>query len=320
MSKKITIEEFMKRFRRNYPEAKIKLLNYTAISNPLTIRCVRCGKKYTKARARDFLNTFACCGAHPEVKKIDKLKKIYETSQEFEFVKQCNKDYFIVHHNKCGQDLKRVITAALDKPFACKYCQTAKFSQMISIEEVQSSLDERFFGEIQILDYNGQLKKNHYKCLKCGLIFVQQQTSLMQSRGCPKCDRCKSKGETFIANLLTDKRINYREQVSVEELPLQHFDFCVYDNDNNPIYFIEVQGEQHRERREIFKDSLEKIQERDQRKRQYCLQRNIPLYELIYQKGKFINLDILPLDSTTISEKESTLQANGSGNGSYLYG
>jgi hypothetical protein len=38
----------------------------------------------------------------------------------------------------------------------------------------------------------------------------------MASRGCPKCDRWKSKGETYIANYLTERNIAFKEQVKVE--------------------------------------------------------------------------------------------------------
>lgn len=304
MSKKITTEQFLSRFYRNYPEAKIELLNYTAISNPLKIKCLICGKVYEQTRAREFFNHFYCCGSHPEIFKIERLKEMYKENLEFDFVKQVDKNRFVVHHRKCGQDIIRVIANSLDNPFACKYCDTSKHSQMLPIQEVQTIIDTRFFGDIQILDYNGQLEKNHYKCLKCGLIFTQKQVCLMQSRGCPKCDKWKSKGEKFVANLLESHKIEFQEQVSVPELPKQHFDFGVYKQ-GKICYFIEVQGERHREQ-STFKDNLEKIQERDDRKRQYCQKRGIPLYELMYQKGKLKNLDILPLDSTTISVKEST--------------
>ena len=306
MSKKISQEEFLSRFHRSYPDAEIGLINYTAISNPLEIVCKKCGKHYKKLRAREFLTSFTCCEAHNETKE-EKLKKIYEKNNEFDYVKKVDRNYYIVHHNKCGQDIKRTFVNGLDNPFACKYCNTSSTSQKIDIREIQERLDQVFFGTIQILDYNGQLEKNHYKCLKCGLIFVQQQTCLMQSRGCPKCDKYKSNGEKQMIKILEDNGINFREQVAVKELPLQHFDFGVYDEQDNLQYFIEVQGEQHRENRKIFKDSLEKIQERDNRKKKYCLSNNIPLYEIIYQKGKLLNLDILPFSSTTISAKESTL-------------
>lgn len=316
MSKKITEKEFLYRFYQNFPEAKIKLINYTAISKPLEIECVLCSKHYKAGRARDFLNSFSCCGSNANITKIERLKQKYANSTEFEFIKQTDKDHFIVRHNKCGQEIKRVIGNSLDNPFACRFCGTHKVSQRLDISEVQLCIDERFHGEIQILDYQGQLEKNHYKCLKCGLIFLQQQTCLMQSRGCPKCDKYKSNGEKQVTKFLQKQGAEFQEQVGVAELPLQKFDFCVYENGNIK-YFIEVQGEQHREKREIFRESLEKIQERDQRKKDYCRKNNIPLYEIIYQKGKILNLDILPFGSTTISAKESTSQVDGDGKSSY---
>lgn len=294
MSKKITIEEFKTRFIRNYPNSNIEIIQYTAISNPAIIKCKCCGKIYKKQRAREFLSGYKCCGANNE-RKTERLIEIYNQSQEFDFIKKVDKDHFIVHHNICGQDLQKTIAGALDNPFACKYCNTISRNQKLDIKEVQAQLNTKFFNEIQILDYNGQLEKNHYKCLRCGLIFTQKHICLLQSRGCPKCDRFKSNGEKKIAHLLNEHNIVYKEQVSVPELPLQHFDFAVYDDNNKIKYFIEVQGEQHFEKREIFRDSLNKIQERDDRKRQYCLSNNIPLYELIYKKGEFKNLDILPL-------------------------
>jgi hypothetical protein len=115
----------------------------------------------------------------------------------------------------------------------------------------------------------------------------------MASRGCPSCNRWKSKGEVFIAHYLEEKGVNFEEQVKVPELGTQKFDFGIY-KDGKIECFIEVQGEQHFEKREIFRDSLEVIQARDERKRAYCKEHNIPLYELIYKKGKFLNLDILP--------------------------
>lgn len=317
MSKKITKEEFLSRFYHNYPQAKINLINYTAISKSAEIECQYCGQYFVKSRARDFLNTYKCCGSDQSKTKLDKLKKWYSETDEFDFVKQINKDCFIVRHNKCGQEFKRFFASAIDNPFSCKYCGTHRTSQMLSIDEVQAVIDEQFSGTIKILEYTGQLSKCRYRCKKCGLIFTQQQTSLMQSRGCPKCDHNHSKGEQKMEKILLAAGLNFKEQVKVPELPLQRFDFGIYENDKLQ-YFIEIQGEQHYEEREIFKEGLKKIQARDEKKRKYCKERDIPLYEIEYRRGKLKNLDILPFSSTTISVKESTPEANAGGNDSYF--
>jgi hypothetical protein len=102
MSKKITQDEFLARFYRNYPNAEIRLINYTAISNPLEIECEKCGEHYSKPRARDFLNSYCCCGNDANISKLNKLKRLYATSEDFDFIKQVDKDHFILYHKKCG--------------------------------------------------------------------------------------------------------------------------------------------------------------------------------------------------------------------------
>lgn len=292
MAKKITIQEFLNRFNQSFPEADIKILEYTAITKPIKVQCKKCGKIIENRVASNLLKNYSCCIKN--ITKLDRLQKIYSELTDCDLVKQVDKDNVIIHCNRCGNDIKRNIQSCLQSPLACKYCNTLKTNNMISIEEVQERLNKEFFNTIQILTYNGQLETNTYKCLKCGLIFKANHICLLSSRGCPKCDRFKSKGETFIANYLQERNIKYKEQVGVKELPLQHFDFGFYDDNDNLLGYIEVQSEQHFETRAIFRDSLEKIQERDERKRKYCKENNIKLYELIYKKGRFLNLDILP--------------------------
>lgn len=293
MSKKIGKDEFLERFYRSFPEAQIEILEYTAITRPIKVKCQKCGKIISNKSANNLLKNYSCCIAQG-ITKIERLQRIYSNSTEVKFIKQVDKDNIILHCNRCGNDLPRNIQSCLQSPLACVHCDTIKSNNMCSIDDAQQQLDEQVSNTIQILTYNGQLEKNTYKCLKCGLIFNKVHISLLRSRGCPKCDKQKSKGEVFIVRYLMDKGIQFKEQVAVKELPLQHFDFGIYDENQRLIGFIEVQGEQHFETREIFRDGLEKIQERDARKREYCKKHNIPLYELIYKKGKFLNLDILP--------------------------
>lgn len=293
MAKKISKNEFLERFYRSFPEAEIEVLEYTAITKPIIVKCKKCGKIISNKSANNLLKNYSCCINH-NLTKIERLSKIYSCSTDMELVKQVDKDNVILHCNRCGNDITRNIQSCLQSPYACVYCDTLKTSNMCSIEEAQRQLDEQVSDTIQILTYNGQLERNTYKCLKCGLIFNKVHISLLRSRGCPKCDKLKSKGEIFIAEYLTTKKVHFEEQIAVAELPLQHFDFGIYNENQELLGFIEVQGEQHFETRAIFRDSLEKIQERDNRKREYCKKNNIPLYELIYKKGKFLNLDILP--------------------------
>lgn len=295
MSKKISKELFLQRFYKANPDAEVEILEYTAITRPGKIKCLKCGKVHSKNNCNYFISNYSCCEEKNRITKYEQLAKRYEKSKEYDLIKRTpkDKDSIIVRHNTCGNEFKRSIQSAMRELENCPYCNSIKYKNMLPKSEVQRRIDERFEGNIYILDYNGQSKKNHYKCLKCGFIFTTDQISLMASRGCPKCDRNKSRGKVEMAKYFKTKGLDFEEQVGVEELPHQHFDFCIYKN-NKIFCYIEVNGEQHYIKREIFRDSLEKIQERDERKRKYCKNNNIPLYEIKWFKGKFKNLDILP--------------------------
>lgn len=309
----------MSRFYFRYPQAKIEVVEYTAISRPAKIKCLKCGKILTRKIARQFLNGFDCCDSHIET-RVDRLYRMYSKTN-FEIIRVIDKDNVIVKHSVCGNEQHRNIASCLDNPFSCKYCNTLSAKNMMSIEEAQQQLDKTFSGEILLLEYNGQLEQNYYKCKKCGKVFKRKQVCLLESRGCPSCSRMISVGEKTVRNLLQSQGISFLEQYRVPSLPNQRFDFAVIKGDNSVQYFIEVQGEQHYRVVDIWggEQGLKKRQELDQRKRDYCKSNNIPLYELILKKQKIMNLNILPFQSsTTISAKESTSQANGDGNGSCL--
>ncbi|AXF52485.1 MAG: hypothetical protein [Caudoviricetes sp.] len=294
MAKKITKELFIERFKNLFPEAKIEILEYTTISKPCTIKCLKCGtvKKYSKAS--NVLKFSFCC---ENINREELAKKELKKFNDFHFIKRDKQD-FIVMHNKCNKTFRRNISSIIKSAGHCPYCDENK-GLALTIDKAQEQIDKEFFNTIKLLEYNAVRTKNTYKCLKCGLIFKQTQKNLLASRGCPKCDRFKSKGETAISRLLEGNNVIFNTQVSFKDLSdgKQRFDFVVYkDNElSEVLYCIECQGEQHRIAKEgFFKDSLEKIQERDQRKRDYCKKKGYPFYEIIYQDGKLLNLDILP--------------------------
>lgn len=295
MAKKISKNDFLYRFKEIFPMAKIEIIQYEAISKPCIIKCLKCGKVHNYKKGNDVLNRHFCCEQH--LTKLDNIKNRLKNNNEYDFIKKIDKDNIIIRHNVCGQEMKRAIVSAFKEPCSCSYCGSQKIKNMLSKEEVQNNIDNKFFNTIKILEYLGADKECTFKCLKCGLIFKQKYVCLLQSRGCPKCDRYKSQGERQIAKLLEQKNINFKQQVHVKELPLQSFDFAIYQN-NEIKYFIECQGQQHFIQKEYFRDSLKKIQQRDERKRKFCKEKNIPLYEIIYQKGKFLNLDILPFKNS----------------------
>ena len=120
---------------------------------------------------------------------------------------------------------------------------------------------------------------------KCGNIYeVTPHNFLDSGNRCPKCT--SSKAEILIENYFKINKINYipqyeyKDLVGLGGLPLK-FDFAIFDNDNNLIFLLEYDGEFH-----YFpingQLALEKQQEHDRRKDEYCKINNIVLLRIPY--------------------------------------
>lgn len=295
MAKRVTQEEFESRIRETFPTAKFEILQYTTISGYCEIKCLNCGKVKKVQKASTILKNRFCC---EDESQLEIAERRLEATGEFHLIKCQKSSQLLIRHDKCGMTFERRMNLVIKSPNHCPYCSDNK-GVSLTIQEAQSQLDKEFGYSIKLLEYNAVRSQNTYKCLKCGLIFKQTQKNLLASRGCPKCDRFKSKGEKKISQILEENNLFYKEQVSFEDLSNGHqkFDFAVYkDKDMTQLaYLIECQGEQHYiDKTGIFRDSLEKIQERDERKRKYCKEKNIPLYEIEYFDGHLNNLNILP--------------------------
>ena len=316
MAKKISYNEFYKRFYQAHPDCNFEIIGYTAITKPVDIVCKKCGKKYHYITGNRAISGYGCCQNNE--RKIDKIIKWLDKNEEFDFIAQKDCENIIVRHNKCGNTYKKNIGKFFTSPNSCKFCKNKNLFLKNSLHDAQKHVDELFNGQIELLNYQGRHEKTTYRCLKCGQIFTQKYDCLLGSAGCPKCDRRKSQGEKLVKRLLAQNNVFYKEQVGVSELPRQHFDFCVYKDKNClvPEYFIEVQGEQHYNPVKYWggKEKFLRNQELDNKKREYCKKQKLPLYELVYVNKKILNLDILPFSSTTTSAKEGTSEANADGN------
>lgn len=113
----------------------------------------------------------------------------------------------------------------------------------------------------------------------------------VQSCGCIKA----SIGEMNIKKLLEKNHIQYKEQVSFEDLKkvkYLRYDFGIYQ-DNQLIRLIEFDGIQHFEKQNYFTHSLEETKENDILKNEYAIKNKIPLVRIPYWERDNITLDML---------------------------
>lgn len=303
------IENYNERLNKLFSK-NIEILEYSGLSNKIIYRCPTCGKLKSCTPARLLLSKHSLCDECDGIEKniIEKnIKAKFNSSNDFELLTWRGvKNKLTEKCLKCGYIYNRYPVNVLECFNSCPNCNSGADKQKIDFNEVQKRIDNSF-GESQykLLDYKGQLNKhNKIKCLSCGLIFETHMVSFIEnSRGCPKCKRFKSKGEQLVQKFLEENNIKFETQKRFKECNnnLSSFDFCAYDR-NNKMYLIEVNGIQHYKDNPHF-GGLETIKHRDELKRIFCENNNIPLIIISYKQLNKIN-DILSFlkGSTTIPD------------------
>lgn len=161
-------------------------------------------------------------------------------------------------------------------------------------EKIQKNLTNQRFNYLLALEPLEE-RKNGYlvwkcKCLNCGRI-TQVRSSNLLGGTVKSCGCITSYGELKIRKILVQKEINFKCQYSFYDLrdknPLK-FDFAFF-KDNQLIGLLEFQGEQHY-RIDNNPFGQQQRTKTDQMKKDYCLQHNIPLYEIKYNEEIEIKL------------------------------
>lgn len=109
-----------------------------------------------------------------------------------------------------------------------------------------------------------------------------------------------SRGQIKIEQILQESGLKFVQQYSFPDLlssshkPLR-FDFCVFDDNDDIDFLIELQGEQHYEPKEKFGGyaGLRSQQYRDMKKRQYCKKHNLNLVIIPYWDLPRVNYDYI---------------------------
>lgn len=153
-----------------------------------------------------------------------------------------------------------------------------------------NTLPGRRFGDLEVIEEippSGNKRRFLCKC-SCGNFTEVLGTHLVQG-ATKSCGHIASRGEQKISSILQEFCVDYKTQISFEDLKSPkggtlRFDFGVYDKDNL-IYLIEYQGIQHFENTFcIEQDDFEYRCKCDAIKKEYCLQKNIPLIEIRYDE------------------------------------
>lgn len=147
------------------------------------------------------------------------------------------------------------------------------------------------YGLLTVIE-KGSKKNNQLtwicKC-ECGKT-IEVTSNHLTTGNTQSCGCLSSKAENQISTWLQKNKINFKRQFIFPDLvgknncPLR-FDFGIFDKNNNLLFLIEYQGIQHTQNiynlsEEDFIYSLE----RDDMKKEYCQNKQIPLIEINYNE------------------------------------
>lgn len=143
---------------------------------------------------------------------------------------------------------------------------------------------------------NGQFAYWICRC-ECGNIKSIRGDHL-RDKTTQSCGCLISSGELLLSTIFQENNIKHIPQYSFPDLKGDfnqlRFDFAIVDENDHPIKLVEFQGEQHS--RPWGNEPLERFEKRleyDEKKRAYCKEKNIPLYEISFKEKNEINWEYL---------------------------
>lgn len=280
MGKKILRDEFEQRLKEKHPFSKLEIIEYNGLTEPLLYKCLECGENYKLNHAKEIFSRLnPCKNETPFYSRKQKIQ-YFESLQSDLKVINVQRVKSLIHCNNCGKDFERTTVSLMGFFDSCPYCNNRYQKQKLTKEEASQILKQKFpQHNYEIIFYNGFHQKSEIKCLDCHFHFKGNFDGFIQSRGCPRCYRKKSKGENKIEAWLENNNIQFIAQKNLDD-ELKRFKFDFYLPKYN--YAIEYNGEQHYQEKKGRFDSLEKTQERDEIKKRYCKDKNIKLLIIPY--------------------------------------
>lgn len=289
----ITIkQEFKENLQITYPFENIEIIEYSEYKKPTILKCLNCQKQYSFSNCQAALQKVNLCSCNKKFKGTK--EKVYYLCEQYD--KQIlnwtnSREPVEIKCNKCGAVFSRYPTSIFRNPLYCENCNNYAQKVTLSITEVQDKINNYFQSNDYILiDYKGYNEKAHIRHC-CGFIITCTPGHLLDSKGCPKCNKLNSKGENAICLWLKANNINFIQHKGFINLNNRRGYFDFYLPEYN--IAIEYNGEQHYNANNYFniKNGFEYQKNRDKEKREYCLNKGIELIEIPYWELK--NIDII---------------------------
>lgn len=281
--KKIEQSEFERRIKKRFPNEEFTIIDYKSIGAPVIIQCNKCKQQIKVKVANNFLapsKAFGCKNCNGLWK--DREYKINQLKQKYDIINTYVKETHTYYQIKCKQcgHIRESTLNNLYKHLECG-CQTGIKRNRTAEEFILEVNENSELGTYTLInDYINQTTKVLLKHNDCGFIWEVRPSDVIHAHAqCPRCMKSYSRMVLYIQNIFEQNQIPFQMEKRLDN-SLQRFDFYL-EKDKLKIA-IEYNGAQHYIENNYFSTTLEQQQERDKRKREYCLKNNIILYELSY--------------------------------------
>lgn len=266
----VSQDEICQRIKNKFPNQPFEIVEYTKVSKPFSIRCLKCGKTTQYSSFNNYINSSrkALCFCYNSNNKqtkhlsnLEKIKNYISNSSDMELVdfwyRQETKKYMVrVKCLKCQQVYSKPWGEFLKNPH-CPFCVGR---ELLNTQAVKALLPTEYELLSEYSSTNEKVLVKH----KCGFIWKTKVKKLYDNFGCPHCNKKRSKGEQKITNWLmnNEKAFEIEHSFDWQSNKKRRYDF--YLPDYNLI--IEYNGEQHYLENKYFKTSLEEQQKIDTEK------------------------------------------------------
>jgi len=291
-TKKIKIDDIIKRSKELYNDLYIiqnlENLEYKNIFSKINIKCSKHNLIFNQSINTHLKGYKGCKQCVKEIKKIP-IPKNQKTSEEFiekhkKYNFDENYDYSKVKYinNRANVEivcLKHGSFFTKNPKIGCQKCKNHKNF----IEK--SKIIHNYKYDYSKVRYINNFTKVEIICSKSGHPnFFQQPSNHTTGKGCPICN--SSKGELYIHNYLTNKKISFIKEKKFDDckfLKVLKFDFYLPQHN----MCIEFDGLQHFKSINYFGglEGLKTSQKRDKIKNNYCKANNIKLIRIKYNEN-----------------------------------
>ena len=272
----VTINEIQNRIESKFPNQPFEIVEYTRVSKPFVIKCLKCGKIARYASFNNYYNSkrLGICSCYNQNNKftqhndnIKKVEDIINNDSDIEFIeywyKVDTKKYMIrVKCLKCNQIYSKPIVEFI-KNKSCPFCIG---KELLNTQALKSILSNEYELLSQYKSTNDYIIVKH----KCGFIWRTKAKKLYNYIGCPRCNKKRSKGEQKIEAYLISHNLDFEieKSFSWQSNLKRRYDFYL----PNFNLLIEYNGEQHYLQNAYFKVPVEEQKLIDQEKQEEALQ------------------------------------------------